>query len=197
MGKLLYQGHASLRLTTEAGTVVYVDPFAGSGYDLPADLILVTHGHFDHDRTDLPAKKPGCRVFTQREALRGGRYGACEAGGVQVRAVPAENAHHPRTQCVGYLVRADGRLFYFAGDTSRTPEMAGFAALGIDCAFLPVDGVYNMGPEEASRCAAELGAKRCVPIHTEPEHQGYDPEKAGAFHCAGRLLMTPGTELDF
>ena len=42
MAKLLYQGHGSMRLISEGGTVVYIDPFAGEGYDRPADLILVT-----------------------------------------------------------------------------------------------------------------------------------------------------------
>ena len=48
MAKLLYQGHGSFRITTDEGKVIYVDPFAGEGYDLSADGILVTHGHYDH-----------------------------------------------------------------------------------------------------------------------------------------------------
>ena len=58
MATLLYQGHGSLRLTTDSGRVIYIDPFAGEGYDAPADLILVTHQHHDHNCTDLPAKNP-------------------------------------------------------------------------------------------------------------------------------------------
>ncbi|MBR4667318.1 MAG: MBL fold metallo-hydrolase, partial [Butyrivibrio sp.] len=49
--KLLYQGHASVRITTPEGKTIYVDPYAGEGYDVPADLILETHGHFDHTQT--------------------------------------------------------------------------------------------------------------------------------------------------
>ena len=52
MAELLYQGHGSLRLTTAAGTVVYIDPFMGDGYDVPADLVLVTHQHYDHRSID-------------------------------------------------------------------------------------------------------------------------------------------------
>ena len=46
--RILYQGHGSLRMTTGDGKVIYIDPYAGEGYDIPADLILVTHG----DQTD-------------------------------------------------------------------------------------------------------------------------------------------------
>ncbi len=53
MAKLLYQGHSSLRIVTDSGTVVYIDPFAGEGYNLPADLVLVTHEHFDHNNVRL------------------------------------------------------------------------------------------------------------------------------------------------
>ena len=54
--KLLYQGHGSLRIVTSEGKVIYVDPYAGEGYDLPADLILITHGHRDHTAVDLIKK---------------------------------------------------------------------------------------------------------------------------------------------
>ncbi|MBP5729041.1 MAG: MBL fold metallo-hydrolase, partial [Clostridia bacterium] len=45
--RLLFQGHGSLRIVTGEGKVIYIDPYSGQGYDLPADLILVTHGHQD------------------------------------------------------------------------------------------------------------------------------------------------------
>ena len=51
--RLLYQGHGSLRIVTAEGKVIYIDPYAGDGYDLPADLILITHGHQDHTAVNL------------------------------------------------------------------------------------------------------------------------------------------------
>ena len=62
----------------------------------------------------------------------------------------AYNKNHPKDQCVGFLVKVDGRLLYLAGDTSETEEMGTILAKEpIDYAFLPMDGVYNMGREEA------------------------------------------------
>lgn len=60
MAKILFQGHGSLRLTTKQGTVVYLDPYVGEGYEVPADIILVTHQHSDHKQIDKPAKKASC-----------------------------------------------------------------------------------------------------------------------------------------
>ena len=64
--RLLYQGHGSLRIVTAEGKVIYVDPYAGEGYDLPADLILITHGHQDHTAVKLIKKRnDGCQVITK------------------------------------------------------------------------------------------------------------------------------------
>ena len=72
---LLYQGHGSLRIQTADDKVIYVDPYAGEGYDLPADVILITHGHFDHTQTDLiKTKNEDCRTITWKEALADGEY---------------------------------------------------------------------------------------------------------------------------
>ena len=56
--RLLYQGHGSLRIVTADDKVIYIDPYAGEGYDLPADLILVSHGHPDHIEA-LLLQQPG------------------------------------------------------------------------------------------------------------------------------------------
>ena len=78
----------------------------------------------------------------------------------EFEAVEAYNGHHPKGFGVGYLLRFDGILVYVSGDTSRTDEMAQMAKLGIDYAFLPIDGIYNMGPAEMMRCAELIDAKR-------------------------------------
>ncbi len=194
MIKLLYQGHGSLRLSTETA-VIYIDPYAGKGYDLPADLILVTHGHHDHNKTELPAKKPDCKIITHEDAVfmkaKETGYHTFDLRGMKVTAVPAYNKNHSRGSCVGYILDTDGLRLYFAGDTSRTEEMS--VMKDIDYAFLPIDGIYNMNASEAAKCAELIGAKYAVPVHMAPGKL-FDRAAAERFNAPNRLIIEAGEE---
>ena len=197
MARILYQGHASFKLITDRGTVIYVDPFAKAGIDEPADLILVTHEHFDHNCVDMVPKADGCTTLRASSLHGDGSYGKATVADVEIEAVPACNANHPVDQCVGFVVCADGLVLYFAGDTSTTDFMAtNLAARDIDYAFLPCDGIYNMDRPEAEQCARTIGARHTVPIHTaptsSPDQLAFDRDKAEAFEAAGKVVMLPG-----
>lgn len=195
MAKLFYQGHGSFRLTANDGTVIYVDPYAGKGYDLPADIILVTHEHGDHNQISLAAKKPGCRVITEQDALKGGEYQSFSIAGITIEAVPAYNQNHSKNECVGYIITMDGVKVYAAGDTSTTDAMGtSIKGMGLDYALLPTDGIYNMDPAEASECAKAIGARHTIPIHTKPGSL-FDREQAEKFQAEGRLIVEPGEEI--
>ena len=197
--KLLYQGHASARIETGDGKVIYIDPFAGDGYDLPADLILITHSHFDHTQTDLiKSKNPGCEIITWKEALKGGEHQSFDYGFVKVQAVEAGyNKNHNVKECVGYVLTfADGITVYFSGDTSKTPQMAELGDL--DYAFFCCDGVYNMDMSEAIECAKLVGAKHSIPYHMIPAdpQNNFDRELAESFDVPGRIILAPGETLE-
>ena len=142
--KLLYMGHASIRITTAEGKVIYIDPFAGEGYDPSADLILVTHDHYDHNALDKVGNRtPDCRIITWEDALEGGVHQSFDLGYVSVESVEAGyNAYHDVHSCTGYILTlADGVTVYVTGDTSRTEQMPLLAEKGIDYAFYCCDGV--------------------------------------------------------
>ena len=195
MPKLLYQGHGSFRIATADGRVIYVDPYAGEGYDLPADVILVTHQHGDHNQTQLCAQKPGCAIVTNAEALAGGRHNSFDICGVKIRAVEACNKNHKAEECVGYIVEVDGVKIYASGDTSKTAQMDSFAALELDYAILCGDGHYNMNPEEAAQCARAIGAKRNVIIHLAPGRL-FDRAIAEAWDAPNKLIVNDGEEIN-
>jgi L-ascorbate metabolism protein UlaG (beta-lactamase superfamily) len=192
--KLLYQGHASLKLTSKDGTVVYVDPFAGVGYDAPADVILVTHQHPDHNKVELVTQKKDCTLISNVEALKDGKHNTFNVKGIAIEAVEASNANHDPKECVGYIITIDGIKLYVAGDTSKIAQMDTFAAKKFDYALFPCDGVYNMDAKEAAECAKIVGAKNNIPYHTKPE-QLFDKEVAENFDAPNRLIVEAGSEI--
>lgn len=97
MAKFYYQGHGSYRTTSDEGVVIYVDPYAGDGYDLPADLIIVTHEHTDHNQVQLVnLKKDG--VILRQNDLHKENYEIVEYKGILIEGTPACNKNHLRRE---------------------------------------------------------------------------------------------------
>jgi L-ascorbate metabolism protein UlaG (beta-lactamase superfamily) len=203
-GKLLYMGHASIRITTPEDKVIYIDPFAGDGDDYApaADLILETHGHYDHTALDKIANRnEDCQVITWEEALEGGQHQSFDLGYAKIEAVEAGyNTNHNVNECVGYVITlSDGVKVYVSGDTSTTEQMPSLADQNIDYAFFCCDGVYNMDLEEAAECAALVQAKHNIPYHIVAANSGsyFDHERAEQFNADHRLIIDEGEEIDF
>lgn len=204
MARMLYQGHGSYRFTLKNGKVIYVDPFAGEGYDKPANFIVITHEHPDHVMVDKVPRADDCLVLRAADFQPiPGAYQTFERKKVRMRAVPACNENHPIDQCVGVVFEFDGIKFYASGDTSTTEYMRNgmLSRMNLDYAALPGDGFYNMGPDEASECAAMIGAKHTIPVHLVPVHDVnnavlFDRETAEKFQVEGRIVLEPGEEIE-
>lgn len=174
-------GHDSFRI--DGSSVVYIDPWKLPAGQPAADVVLVTHDHYDHfsiadiDRIADPRAivvGPPCVTDELRgrvaSAIAPGQ--TVTAGSAVVTAVPAYNidkfkslgtVYHPREAGhVGYIVAMDGLRIYHAGDTDAIPEMNDVDA---DIALLPVGGTYTCTAEEAAAACARLKAKVVVPMH--------------------------------
>jgi L-ascorbate metabolism protein UlaG (beta-lactamase superfamily) len=172
-GFIHWLGHDTFRIT--GSRVVYTDPFKIRKKDT-ADVILITHDHFDHcspddvkllcgEKTsvvapsDCAAKLPG-KVTTVKPG------DTLEVAGVSIEVVPSYNTNkqfHPKSNSwVGYIFTVDGKRVYIAGDTDYIPEMKSFRA---DIALLPVSGTYVMTAEEAVRAALDIKPKIAIPMH--------------------------------
>jgi len=198
---LTYFGRSSFRVETVSGFVVYVDPYAPGDYSLPADLVLVSHGHDDHNAVDKVTRKRDCRIVAPagavalREALVIAEGKTMEVGPVSIRAVAAANSNHPRGFGVGYVLSFDGLVLYYSGDTSGLEEMSSWTSYGIDWALICCDGYWNMGAVEAARCAALMGAKRLVPVHTSKDGY-YEEGVARSVKYKEVVVAAPGKTIE-
>lgn len=192
MAELLYQGHGSYRIVSNEGVVIYVDPYAGEGYDIPADIVIVTHEHSDHNQVDLVTLKDDGVILRHGDLFVDDEYPIKKIKKVMIEGTLAENKNHTREECVGFIMTVDGITLYGAGDTNYYPEMESFNDL--DYALLPVDGIYNMSAQEASRCAHVIDSRYFIPIHTSPT-QLYDEDIAKSFKSPHALYMKPGERL--
>lgn len=192
MAELLYQGHGSYRIVSNEGVVIYVDPYAGEGYDMPADIVIVTHEHSDHNQVDLVTLKDDGVILRHGDLFVDGEYPIKKIKKVMIEGTPAENKNHTREECVGFIMTVDGITLYGAGDTNYYPEMESFNDL--DYALLPVDGIYNMSAQEASRCAHVIDSRYFIPIHISPT-QLYDEDIAKSFKSPHALYIKPGKRL--
>ncbi len=180
MDKFSINCHSSIRYG--GGVTVRFDPFRVADAPHDADVVFVTHDHYDHfspedlrrvmkgdtvlvlPETCLPAAEQA--GFAPEQLLRVRPGGTYDVKGIPFAAVPAYNIgkpFHPQSdQWVGYVAELEGCRVYVAGDTDDTPE-----ARGVRCsvAFLPVGGTYTMTAQEAAALAAAIGPAVAVPTH--------------------------------
>ena len=191
-------GHASVKIVTKDGIVIYIDPFYEGDYSQPADFILVTHGHDDHNKVDLVTQKEDTRIIKNKELLERMnddlKYHKITEKGIEIEAVPASNARHSIQYSVGYIVAFDDIKVYHAGDTSKLSSMSELREKEITYAMFPIDGIYNMGGAEASECAEMVGAVYNIPIHCNLEVEENKPQ-GDAFQPEGRLIIPYGESI--
>ncbi len=181
--KITFIGHASL-LFEFAGKTVYVDPVSNlADYsDFPkADLILITHEHYDHldpkaiallrtDNTDIVLTESSAGKVEGGASVKNGQ--TVVKKGLRIEAVPAYNVvhmrspgqpFHPKGRGNGYILTFGDKRVYVAGDTEDIPEMKEIKS--IDIAFLPMNLPYTMSPEMVARAAKVIRPAILYPYH--------------------------------
>lgn len=180
MNNIFVNTRSSIKIT---GTkTIYFDPLEIEGTPHDADLIFVTHEHYDHfspDDIKKVLKKdtqiivPSVMLAVVREnkfpvqAIHGMNHSQTESyDGVRCQGIPAYNTNkpfHPKDKgWLGYLVELDGRTYYAMGDTDATEEAT---EVNADVVFVPIGGKYTMDATEAAEFINEKQRGLVVPIH--------------------------------
>ena len=172
--------HSSIRIIKNK--VIYIDPFKIDKSYNDADIVFITHDHFDHYSEEDIDKviNENTTIIIPEELLtkilgKGINKNAVitvesnkeyMVQGIKFETIPAYNTNktfHPKeNDWVGYIITLDGIRYYIAGDTDITEENR---KVKCDVAFVPVGGTYTMDFKEAAQLINEIQPKIAVPIH--------------------------------
>jgi len=169
-------GHASFRIE-DGATQVYIDPWKIPANAPKADVIFITHAHYDHFSPEDIAKirKQSTTFFAPKDVayqiegtvIAVGPGQTYAVGELKVRTVPAYNIgkkfHPKQNNWVGYIVTlSTGQKIYHSGDSDFTPEMRSVVT---DIALLPCGGTYTMTAQEAAEAANAFKPALLIPMH--------------------------------
>ena len=171
--KIHWLGHDGFRIDSEK--TIYFDPYQIESGPR-ADLIFISHDHFDHCSPEDVAKiqGPETTIVTEKDSagkltgdvrvLKPGE--TLNLDGVKIQGVPSYNTDkdfHPRKNAwLGFVVEVAGIRIYHAGDTDFIPEMKD---LRVDIALLPVSGTYVMTADQAVKAALAIKPELAIPMH--------------------------------
>lgn len=171
--------HSSIKINREK--VIYIDPFKIDNDYHDADIVFITHSHFDHyseEDIDRIIKEETKLIVTEdleKKALEKVKKENVTCvqpeknyfvDGINFETIPAYNISkqfHPKSNnWVGYVIELNGIKYYFAGDTDITEENK---KVKCDVAFVPIGGTYTMTAKEAAELVNIIKPKIAVPIH--------------------------------
>ncbi len=172
--------HSSIRISK--GKIIYIDPFKIDKNYNDADIVFITHDHYDHyseedidkvinENTTIIVPEE-LLTKTLRKGINKNAVLVVEPNrkyivqGIEFETIPAYNtnkAFHPKEKgWVGYIITLDDVRYYIAGDTDITEENR---KVKCEVAFVPVGGIYTMDFKEAAQLINEIQPKIAVPIH--------------------------------
>ncbi len=166
MLRITWHGHACFSITRENGYTIVIDPHDGGSIGLPrpsvlADLILVTHDHFDHNAVNVVSKE-NSRVIKSF-------YGETRVDDIIVkgyRTFHDKVGGRRRGENAVYIIEVNGLKIGHLGDLGHMPGNDVLKELThIDILFIPVGGVYTIGPDEAWKLINSTEPKITIPMH--------------------------------
>jgi len=176
--QLTWLGHASFKIKS-GELAIYIDPVGEPElFTEKADIILISHHHYDHwsreivnrianDNTLIFGPPEVARELFGTKVLRPGESVTHE--NISITAVAAFQTRtrnimqHPEGAGIGFLIAANDKTVFYAGDTDTLPAHAELPKL--DVLLVPVGGTYVLTPKEAAALTAQLQPKTAIPMH--------------------------------
>lgn len=172
--------HSSIKINGEK--VIYIDPYKIKEINKDADLIFITHEHYDHYSIEdiNKIKKSNTRFIvpksmknrliidriSENDIISVDVKNKYNVDDIEFETIPAYNINksfHPKnSNWVGYIININNIKYYIAGDTDITDE-----AINVKCdiAFIPIGGTYTMDYKEAATLTNKIKPKYTIPIH--------------------------------
>ena len=167
--------HSSIKINK--GKTIYIDPFKIEKESHDADIIFITHDHFDHyspediekiatNNTIIIAPKTVKALSKMRNTVLVEPNQIYEVQGIKIETIPAYNVNkqfHPKeNEWVGYVIEIEGTRYYIAGDTDITSENK---QVKCEVALVPVGGTYTMTYAEAAELVNLIKPAKAIPTH--------------------------------
>lgn len=167
--------HSSIKM--KGDNTIYIDPFKIEKEKNDADIIFITHNHYDHyseedidkvinESTIIVAPKTVEISYKSNKIVKVEPNKTYEVLGIKIETIPAYNINkqfHPKeNEWVGYILEIEGQRYYIPGDTDITPENG---AIKCDIAFVPIGGTYTTNYKEAAELTNKIKPKVVIPIH--------------------------------
>ena len=173
--------HSSIKIETQ-GKIIYCDPFRIKQKEKDADIIVITHSHYDHfsEEDILKIKNEKTKIlitndliektielgFKKEDIITVLPYSLYQVLDIKVSTIPAYNINkkfHPKeNNWVGYIFDIEDKKIYIAGDTDITEENK---KVECDIALIPVGGTYTMNFEEAAQLVNYINPEKAIPMH--------------------------------
>lgn len=173
-------GHSTIRIL--GNKTVYIDPYNIKENYNDADIIFITHNHYDHFSKEdiIKCMNKNTKIVVTEDlyqdaisldfnnnniliVLPNNNYIIENINFSTIPAYNINNKFHPRkNNWVGYIININNQKLYIAGDTDITTESKNVKC---DIAFLPIGGTYTMNYKEASTLANIINPKIVIPIH--------------------------------
>ncbi len=178
--EIYWLNHAAFKIKLDDGTVIYIDPYELKSDDEKGNIIISTHGHFDHfSAKDIKKVYQDGAIVLGPSSInkelkkfngKGLDLGKTEEiGSVKITLVPAytiRKGTHPKgNNWAGVIIKYGDFSVYHAGDTERIPEMKDLASENITVALLPCGGTYTMDFDESTDAAVDIKPKYVIPMH--------------------------------